>query len=138
MSTANLVEALFDYAVSKPDGFTNADFMAEFDVDLEAFNRAANKLRSVLADDTINLVCDPAGARAKWIYRLVGSIEDGSPWVQNRLRDAETRFTTISSVVQSLVKATDGRTADGRRARLMEKSLRRLLEDLGEISTVDA
>lgn len=132
--SANLVEALFDFAVARPDGFTNADFMGEYDVSLKTFNQTANKLRAILADDTINLVCDPDGSRSKWQYRLVGSVENGSPWVQNRLKDAESRFSTISAVVRSLVKATDGRTVDGRKARLMDKSMRRLLEDLSEVN----
>lgn len=130
-----LVEALFDFAVARPDGFTNAEFMDQYEIALKTFNQTANKLRAVLADDTINLVCDPAGSGAKWNYRLVGSVEDGSPWVQNRLRDAESRFNTISSVVRSLVNATDGRSVDGRKARVMDKAMRRLVEDLNEITT---
>lgn len=135
---ADLTEALFDFAVANPDGFTNADFMAEYDIALPDFNKGVNKLRRILADDTITLVCDPSAVREKWIYRLVGTVEDGSPWVQNRLRDAESRFVTMSAVASTLVKSTDGRTGEGRRARLIDKSMRRLLEDLQEIAAETA
>lgn len=135
MKTDDLAEALYDYAVSKPDGFTNVDFMAEHGVSLPDFNKAANKLRSILADDTITLICDPAEAKSPWTYRLVGKVDEGSPWVTNRLRDAESRFATMGAVAASLVNATDGRSADGRRARLMLKALTRLKEDLDEVSS---
>lgn len=134
MKADDLAEALYDYAVSQPEGFTNVDFMAEHNVTLDEFNRAVNKLRSILATDTITLICDPGDARSPWIYRLVGQVDEGSPWVQNRLRDAESRFTTMSHVAATLVNATDGRSLDGRRARLMQKALTRLKEDLDEIA----
>lgn len=133
----DLVDALFDYAVAHPDGFTNEQFMAVHGLShLAEFNQAANRLRAALSGDTITLVCDPPGKGGeRWIYRLVGNVEDGSPWVQNRLRDAESRFATMSAVVTSLVNATDGRTLDGRRARLMLKSLTRLREDLADLTS---
>lgn len=134
MKADDLVEALYDYAVAQPEGFTNVDFMAEHGVTLADFNTAVNKLRALLADDTITLICDPGEARSPWTYRLVGKVDEGSPWVQNRLRDAESRFVTMAHVATSLVNATDGRSADGRRARLIHKSLTRLKEDLDEIA----
>lgn len=134
MTPTALAEKLFDFAIAHPEGFTNADFMSAYGVALPDFNKATNKLRKILADDTITLVCDPSGLREKWTYRLVGTVEDGSPWVQNRLRDAESRFVTMASVASALVNSTDGRTADGRRARLIDKALRRLMEDLKEVA----
>lgn len=132
----DLVDALFDYAVANPDGFTNQQFMDEHGLThLTHFNKVANRLRAALADDTITLICDPQGSGERWTYRLVGNVEDGSPWVQNRLRDAESRFSTMAAVVTSLVNATDGRTLDGRRARLMLKSLTRLREDLADLTS---
>ncbi len=133
MATTDLIDALFDFAVAHPDGFKNSDFMTDADVTLDDFNKATNGLRAVLSDDTITLVCEPAGASEKWTYRLVGQVEEGSAWVQNRLKDAESRFKTLASVSQALVNATDGRTADGRRARIINKAVSRLLEDLAEL-----
>lgn len=130
----DLVDALFDYSVSNPDGFTNEQFMAHIDIDLSMFNKVANRLRATLAEDTITLICEPTDG-GRWLYRLVGNLEDGSPWTQNRLRDAESRFTTIGSVVSTIVNATDGRTYDGKRARLMQRSIVRLREDLADLTS---
>lgn len=128
------VDALFDFAVAHPDGFTNEQFMAHAGLTyLAEFNQTAKRLRETLAEDTITLICDPTDG-GRWLYRLVGNLEDGSPWVQNRLRDAESRFTTIGAVVNTIVNATDGRTFDGKRARLMQKAIVRLREDLADLT----
>jgi hypothetical protein len=84
-------------------------------------------------DDQINLVCDPQGTGQPWLYRLIGDVDGARSWVANRLRDSETRIGTIRAICSSLVSATDGRSADGRRARIMDKGLTRILEDLAEL-----
>lgn len=128
-----LEDELFDYATANPEGFTNEDFMAARDVSLERFKTAAKNLRKTFEDDTINLVCDPAGDGGRWIYRLVGTFKEAKPWIKNRLDDTESRLVTINSVATSSVNGSDGRTLEGRRARLIEKTTRRLIEDLVEL-----
>ena len=137
MSRADeLVNALFDFAVAHPEGFTNEQFMeAEDFTDLTTFNQTSRRLRAALSGDSITLVCDPPEeGGGRWTYRLVGQVDDGSPWIQNRLRDAETRVSTMSSVASALVNGTDGRTMDGRRARVIHKALSRLTEDLSDLA----
>lgn len=130
---------LFDFAVSRPEGFTNVEAMAELEIKrLSDFNRSARRLRITLGeDDEINLVCDPQGSGEKWLYRLVGNLEEAGPWVANRLRDMEARLETQHGVAKSVVTATDGRSVEGRKARLFAKVYSRLREDLEELNYED-
>lgn len=134
MSPNVVIEALFDYAIAHPDGFSKYDFGREHNLSRDQVDTAIKRLRGILADDTITLICEPDGANQPWVYRLVGKVDGASPWAQNRLGDAETRFVTLSSVARALVNATDGRTIEGRRARAMHKAFARLKEDLDDLS----
>jgi len=131
------INELFDYAVSHADGFTYVDIQNDLGWKRGEFFKVVNRCRSVLAGDTINLIAETQGQRGPWLYRLVGNVEDASWWAANRLDDAEQRLTTIRNVAMSAVKATDGRTNAGRRARIIFKSLTRLLEDLGDLHVAD-
>lgn len=128
-----IVDALFDYAVANPDGFTIADFADAAGIKVASAQDAVTRLRKALGSDTINLICAPTTPGQKWEYRLVGTLDDAKWWASNRLDDAETRLTTINSVANSLVSATDGRTVEGRRARTIRKVVGRLIEDLQDI-----
>lgn len=127
-------ETLFDYAVAHPDGFSKYDFANEHNLSMDQVNGAIRRLRRILADDTITLICEQGEAQKPWTYRLVGNVDESSPWVRNRLTDAETRFVTLSSVARALVNATDGRTIEGRRARAIHKACVRAKEDLDDLS----
>lgn len=129
-------EQLFDYAISKPDGFTRPEACIDLEMTWPEFNSAVHRLRKILGYDDITLVCDPAGMRQPWTYRLSGELDSGSAWVSNRLRDSEARFTTIENVVKPLVSATDGRTTEGRRARVILRAVTRLREDLSDIEVL--
>jgi hypothetical protein len=129
---------LMEYAVSKPDGFTFQDIKDDLGWTRDRFNKVTRRLRSNQAADTINLVCNPQGVSLPWVYRLVGAGALVSPWQANRLGDAESRLITIKNVARSVVNGTNSRTNDGRRARIIEKSLNRLLEDLAEINELDS
>ena len=125
---------LFDFAVTRPDGFTNEEALPVLNLKrIEQFNKAVRRLRLILEDDTIQLVCDPQGSGEDWLYRLVGNLDDAGPWVNNRLRDLNARLETQHAVAKSLVTATDGRTIEGRKARLVAKTLGRLREDLDDV-----
>lgn len=124
---------LFDFAVIHKD-FTNEQAMTTLGWDLSTFNEAARELRLILADDTITLVCDPAGPRERWRYRLVGTHNDARGWSSNRLRDMEARLETIQAVARTMVNATDGRTTDGRKAKLILAVVGALREQLGAMS----
>lgn len=127
---------LFDALVAEPDGLTVQDMMDDNGWSHHQCNEAIRDLRRFLGDsgDSINLVCDPQGWNQRWLYRLVGSLADVRDWSRNRIRDGESRVRTMQAVMTSIVAATDGRSAEGRKARVMERGLRRLVEDLDELA----
>jgi hypothetical protein len=136
MKRAEKVDELWDFAAAHPDGFTWADIRKEcpWAADRSHFFAIVRALRITIgAEDTINLVCEPQGSGELWLYRLVGTYDAARPWSANRLGDIESRLVTISGVSRSLVAATDGRSTDGRKSRLIAKVVDRLIEDLDEV-----
>lgn len=129
---AEQVGRLFDYAVDHPDGFTNLDILADLGWSRSAFVGIVRQFRSVFSTDDVTLPCDPdpANPGGPWVYKLSG---DTIAWHTNRLLDTETRLETIHNVALSAMHALDGRTSLGKRARLIERVVRHLQEDLAEI-----
>jgi hypothetical protein len=119
---------LYDYAVEHPDGFVWHEAMDDLGWTHRnyEFQRAVKDVRLTLADDEITLVCDPQGLREPWLYRLVGTYEEGEAFTVNRLNDSEARLETIEAVTAALVNATDGRSLDGRKARLIHNNVQHL------------
>lgn len=130
-------DALFAYADKHPAGFTYVDVARDLGWDRRRLFDTARKLRLALGeDDTINLVCDPPSGQQggqPWLYRLVGTLDGADPWAGRRIDDAETRLKTIGAVCASVVRATDGRSRNGRRARALARWITRAQEDLAEI-----
>jgi hypothetical protein len=134
MKTAEKIGRLYDYAVEHPEGFTYQDIEKELGWRRTEFFRVAQQLRRLLGnDDQINLICDPQGGGQPWKYQLVGNFDQAREWGRNRTDDAESRLTTIGAVLASVVQATDGRSRDGRRAKIMQRAITRAKEDLAEI-----
>ena len=129
---------LFDLAAVSPAGFSRADVEGKYGWSSTHFREVVHALRGLLAGDSINLVCAPAGHCQPWTYRLVGTWTDARPWAANRLGDLTTRLDTIHDVALSLVHATDGRTAEGRSSRLIERTTRHLIEDLSDLNSTVA
>lgn len=80
-----------------------------------------------------NVVCVPLSgvpATSRFRYALVSSQEAAEPWVRIRVNDATARITTLVNVLGPVVRATDGRSLDGRRARLIETGVRHIQENL--------
>lgn len=127
---------LFDLAVAAPDGFTVENAMDVLGLTHPQANTAIRDLRRFLGEsgDTINLPADPQSKGDRWLYRLVGSLNEVRGWVMNRVRDTESRLRTMQAMMSSIVAATDGRSIEGRKARVMDKALRRLVEDLDELA----
>ena len=137
MRRVEKVNELWDFAVAHPDGFTWADCADKFSwaARRTEFFRIVRALRLTLGNgDSINLTCEPNGPKQLWLYRLSGTYDAARPWTANRLGDMECRLETIAGVSKSLVAATDGRSADGRKARLIAKTVGRLTEDLQEMA----
>ena len=126
-----LYQDLFDVLADLPDGTTKPDLCTRLDATPDRLDRAIRQLRRVLGEgDTINLIAEPDGLRQPWRYRLVGKLDEARPWVKNRRRDLTTRIRTMALVADSLVAGSDGRTLDGRKARLMATTLHYLVEQL--------
>lgn len=128
------VQILWDYAVAHPDGFTRYDVQNDIGWSNSELSDVARHLRQFFADDVITLTATPQGQHEPWIYQLVGTLEAAGPWSRNRLLDTETRLSTIHAVAKSLVHATDGRQRDGKKARVIERTLRHLQENLAAIT----
>lgn len=126
---------LWDHLVSEPAGITVDDMIATHGWSHHQANVAIHDLRAFLGDtDTVNLVCEPQGGGERWLYQLVGSLDGVRGWVANRVGDTETRLRTMESMMHSIVQGTSGRTTEGRKARLMDKALTRLVEDLDDLA----
>jgi len=120
--------------IAQQSGQTVDDMMVALGCDHPQVNEAIRDVRLWLGDfDEVNLICDPQGTGQRWLYRLVGTLDEMRPWAANRVADSASRIRTMASMLASVVSATDGRSIEGRKARVMERSLRRLVEDLDVI-----
>lgn len=129
-----LRDELFDLAVAHPDGFTVDDIKRQLSIPHKKANIAIRELRKFLGEfDDINLVCDPQGSGERWAYRLAGTLDDMRPWVVGRINDADSRLRTIQAMMSTVVRSTHGNSIEGRRARVIERALGRLVEDLDAI-----
>lgn len=125
---------LFDYSVVQPEGYEAKQAEDELQWTHAQFTRAVRQLRRILgSDDEINLICTNQGFGAPMLYQLVGDIERAGPWVTTRLRALESQLETVHSVAASLARGTDGRTVQGKKARLIHRYVGRLREDLGDL-----
>jgi len=128
-------DSLFDLLVAMPEGVTVNEIGATLSIPLWRVNEVIRDLRLLLGDtDDINLVCTPQGQQERWNYALVGNLDGAREWTANRVGDTASRIRTMQAVMRSVVSASDGRTLDGKRARVIERSLRRLIEDLDDLT----
>jgi hypothetical protein len=128
-------DALFDLLVASPQGVTVDEIAFRLVCSLNRVRLAIRDLRIFLGDDdTINVPCRPQGTDERWLYTLESGLTDSTRiWSANRIGDTETRLHTMHAVSSSAVAATDERTIEGRKARVIERGLRRTIEDLEEI-----
>jgi hypothetical protein len=126
---------LLDLLVAQPLGATRWSIASDLGCQVRAADRAIRDLRIFLGDvDDVNLVAESPGPHLPWEYRLVSGLDQSREWVTNRIGDTESRIRTMQAVMASAVTATDGRSSEGKRARIIERALIRLIEDLDEIS----
>jgi hypothetical protein len=125
---------LFLFAQANPDGITVDDIVLQFGWNMRYVNEAIRDLRLWLGEtDTIAFPCDPQGHDERWLYRLVGNMDDVRWWTANRMKDSDSRLRTMQATMSSIVNATKGNTKVGRKARVTDRALRRLIEDLDDI-----
>lgn len=129
---------IYDVLADAPDGMTIYDIAVKIDLPVHSCRRAMRNARLTLAEgDTLFVIAEPQGPREPWLYKLVdGKVlvrPDESGWTTNRVGDAQSRVHLLHVAMDVAARATDGRSIEGRKARVMAKSLRRLDEDLTEI-----
>ncbi len=118
-----------------PAGMTINEMCRTLNWNPATTRRAIRALRLVLGDaDTINVVCEPTEHRQQWAYRLVGHLNEAQWYTSNRIDDLEARVVTQSAIARSIEAGTDGRTNDGKRARILARGLTRILEDIEELN----
>jgi hypothetical protein len=126
---------LFDLLSSSPNGLTREEVCDDTDWSGPQFRDALQWLRDNMATgDTISVIAEPQGQYLPWVYRLVGGAQvvdgEATGWVKNRWGDIERRLTTLMSVLAVAVRATDGRTTLGQKARILQRHLTRAWEDI--------
>lgn len=127
------IDMLFDFAMSRPDGFTYADVEAEYGWDRHHFYEVVRAFRRAWGPEKAALACAPDGPRSMWKYKLSSDPEHIAQWHNNRLADTDARLETIEAVAKSALAALDQRTAPGKRAAKIFKVVSRLREDLAEL-----
>jgi len=134
MKRRERMDVLFDILVASPEGITREECCQRAEIDRDQFFEGRRDLLEWLVetDDTVSIVViDRPGQPS--LYKLGSLIDEAKPHLASRIADLETRMRTSEHSVIPFVNATDGRTADGKRARVMRKYLTRLREDLDEL-----
>ena len=116
-------DALFDYSVLHPDGWNIDQAATDNGWSYNQVNQAIRYLRKVFADSTITLICTPNGQRNRWIYKLVGTYDDAQPYLGYRMGDIEERMLTIEWMTHSIKNASDLRTLEGKKAKMVYEDL---------------
>lgn len=124
---------LFTLLADKPDGMTTPQMSKKTGWPVHRVENAIRALRLILMDDEITVTCEPQGQGESWVYRLVGTVHDGTWWLAYRVGSVEAQLETMYAVTSSLMNASDGRTPPGKKIRLISSTVRFLLEQLREI-----
>lgn len=121
---------------NSPSGVTYAAIQLHLGCSRYIAQIRIRQLRLIYATSPTNSVAtETQGYRKQWIHKLVTHPDDAKWWTANRLNDVETRLTTIKSVGQSMLNATDARTIIGRKARKIVRTLEYLEQELAEIAS---
>jgi hypothetical protein len=138
------VITLFDALVASPDGLTIFDIGDLFGIDANydrtKINKIIRRLRLKLGeanadpDDRIHGYAVPVQWRGdKCFYVLTANREQSEKWRRVRLDTSISRIQIDLAHWQALAAITDGRTAEGKIARVYTRHFSRLLEDLTSI-----
>jgi hypothetical protein len=125
--------ALSDLLMSTPEGVTIHQIASALGLSVRDAARVVRAFRLLFRDDTVTLVAWTNGQNQPWLYRLAGTAVDAEPWILNRTQDGESRLETMQAVYTPIVANTDGRTVEGRKARIILRAATRALEDLRDM-----
>lgn len=124
------INELFDYAATHREGFTAPEARDALGISQTVFESAIRGIRRIFDTGKETLVADRRGHNEPWLYRLVSTYEDAEGWAGEQLRHLETRIGTMVAVLSAIVRATDGRTRNGKKAREFLHTLKYLVERL--------
>jgi hypothetical protein len=128
----DLAGRLFDLLVGAPDGMDIHEVTAALGVPQRQAEKVLNCLRRILGqDDTINVVWQMVGRR--YVYQLSGNVNEGAQWQAYRMATKLSQLDVDLAYWRSVVRGCDGRTREGRMARVCLKHFERVTEDLREI-----
>jgi hypothetical protein len=132
-------EELFDLLTG--GDLTSAEIMDKTGWVRSQLFKAVQTLRDILAanGDVISVTAEPQGLRETWLYSLRAGKQivdpEKSRWVINRLQDAERRVETIAHVLEVAVNSLDGRTSEGKKARVYHLHIKRAQEEVALLGT---
>lgn len=128
----DLVNRLFDALADAPKGWTIHEISSYLEIPRRVADNIIRALRMSLGDsDEINVVYRVDGKQRR--YLLVGNFEDAKERLDIRLATYLANFETEVGILRSIVAGSDGRTREGRKARVVLKYFTRLREDLAEL-----
>jgi hypothetical protein len=114
-----------------PDQVSLPMIAAHLDIEQKTATRVIQHHRRHLGDSSLAILCAPV--QNVWLYWLSRDPEEIKGYGARRLDDTEARVRTIKAVADRAVVITDGRTLAGKRARIISRHIRHLLEDLESI-----
>lgn len=127
------VDQLFDLLADAPLPMTAVQMKDALGCERRMLQQAVHDLRIMLGDDdSINLVATRNG-RGPWLYELTGNVDVARPWRADQYLHLTTRARTSQAIVASLQRATDGRTLEGRSARLWNRTLTYVIATLDDL-----
>lgn len=126
-------EAVLDVLRQHPNGMTISALAIAMGENERAVYRDIRWLRR--RGDLDNIPATPNGYMQPWLYRVTNDLETNSEWVANRIGDAESRFETMIGQAETLIRVTNGRTTNGRKARKIDRVLRYLMQELADIDS---
>ena len=126
-------DAVLDVLRQHPNGLTIHDLAVAMGENDRTVYRDIRWLRR--RGDIDNIPATPNGHMQPWLYRVTNDLEANSEWVANRIGDAESRFLTMIGQAETLVRVTNGRTTNGRKARKIDRVLRYLMQELADIDS---
>lgn len=133
-ATVKRAGQIFDLLVS--GDLTSHQIIGKLGCGYAPFMKGIQALRDLLAasGDVISVVAEPQGFHEPWLYGLRAGQQIVSPedsrWAPNRLQDAERRIKTIKHVLEVAINSTDGRTTEGKKARIYHLHINRALEEV--------
>jgi hypothetical protein len=128
-------EAILFALLDAPDGLNSEQLCKLIGAGRDRVRKSIRRLRQDLSGDTYTVIVEPNGTHQPWIYKVTSTPEDAREWQARRVGDLEARIETDRNVALSLVNATDGRSTEGKRVRLIALDLQHLIEKLQVIDT---